>query len=168
MTNLLLSASQSSTLLLTRTAAERLFLSTMNQVPVVVTWKGLRGHGLVCKEVVQRKTRAPAIGATLWMTSSDTGIGPNLSVLVGFSSLLILFSLIHIPGTLLAKKYTNSLTQAAIHEDEFAALSVGISEEIINLWTAKITAWEVDRQKSNPYFSPTSGTFDRVPRCGLT
>ena len=66
--------------------------------------------------------------------------------------------LIPLSGTLLAKKYANALAQSAVHADEFAALCVGIPEEILNSWTARILAWEVDRDQPNPYFNPFSGT----------
>ena len=61
------------------------------------------------------------------------------------------------PGTLLAKKYKNSLTQSATHKEEFVALCVGIPSDTIDLWVSKITMWEIDRKNPNPYFHPLSG-----------
>jgi hypothetical protein len=61
---------------------------------------------------------------------------------------------------LLAKKYTNALVQAATHMDEFTALCVDIPQETLDSWAARILAWEVDRKQLNPYFNPSSGTYD--------
>ena len=60
-------------------------------------------------------------------------------------------------GTLLAKKYTNALVQSTIHVDELNALCVDIPEGILDSWTARILAWELDREQPNPYFNPRSG-----------
>ena len=65
-------------------------------------------------------------------------------------------------GTLFARKYANALIQSATHVDEFDALCVDIDEEILNLWTSRILAWELDRQQPNPYFTLLSGMSRRV------
>ena len=60
----------------------------------------------------------------------------------------------------LAKKYSNALMQATVHEDEFAALCSDIPTELLDSWTAIIITWEVDRSHPNPYFNPSSGTLN--------
>ena len=65
-------------------------------------------------------------------------------------------------GTLLARKYANALTQSTTHVDEFDALCTDIPEGILNSWSARILAWEVDRDQPNPYFNLSSGTFECV------
>ena len=74
---------------LTRKVVELTSPSTMNLVLVVVIWKDPKGRGLAFKEEDQQRIRDRGIGAMRWMTSSATGIGLNLSVLVSsFGSLL--------------------------------------------------------------------------------
>ena len=52
--------------------------------------------------------------------------------------------------------------QTTTHEDEFAALCTDIPEDILDSWTTKILAWELDREQPNPYFNPSSGTSKYV------
>ena len=131
----------------------------MNLVLVGVIWRGPNGRGSAFKVEGQRKIRGPAIGAMQWTTRLAIGTGQSLFALVGT------FHLILVPkpdrsfhtGTLLAKKYNNALVQSAVHIEEFAALCTDIPQETLDSWTARILAWELDRDQPNPYFNLSSG-----------
>ena len=115
------------------------------------TWFGLQGGG-------STKDQGPGY----WSDAMDDKFGHwNWSKLVRLGE-IILFSfsydnLTSTPGTLLAKKYTNALTQSATHADEFSALCIGILDDTLASWTAAILSWEGDRDQPNPYFNPSSG-----------
>ena len=118
-------------------------------------WFGLQGGG---------STRDQGPG--YWSDSMDDKFGHwNWSKLVRlgeffFVSLLLPATQLLLLGTLLAKKYTNALEQSAAHADEFDALCVDVPKETLDSWTEKITSWECDRSKPNPYFNPSSGMFN--------
>ena len=71
-------------------------------------------------------------------------------------------------GTLLAKKYVSAIAQSVTHADELAALCVDIPKDILDSWTARIIAWELDREQPNPYSNPSSGTLEYIMNCGLS
>ena len=115
-------------------------------------WFGLQGGG-------STKDQGPGY----WSDAMDDKFGHwNWSKLIRLGK-VFLFSfsyedLILVSGTLLAKKYATALTQSATHADEFTALSADVPKEILDPWTVKILAWEIDREQPNPYFNPSSGT----------
>ena len=114
------------------------------------TWFGLQGGG-------STKDQGPGY----WSDAMDDKFGHwNWSKLVRLGRPVSTSShigLIHLSGTLLAKKFTNALEQSVVHSDEFLALSADIPSDILDLWTTRITSWESNRKMPNPYYNPSSG-----------
>ena len=59
-------------------------------------------------------------------------------------------------GSLLAKKYLNAVQKAMVHAEELSFINDGLPTTLVQLWMAKITTWEDDRNAPNPYYIPAT------------
>jgi len=122
-------------------------------------WKVRSGRGTGSRVAGALRTKDPDFGVTLWMTNLGIGIGANSCALVRVpcpSHLQDESSPNGIEGSLLMKKYLNAVEQSKFHKDELSLINDSLPEDLVQLWTAKITTWENDRTTPNPYYLPTT------------